>query len=110
MIEHPPRTAVTGRTAAEDRRPSAPPALATRPFRLLHSDVRRWGASLDTSGAYCSVLREHFLVRAQLSSRVEVRMPRTRLAACLAGAVIIALAGCGTGSGGGGNGDSASGR
>ena len=36
-------------------------------------------------------------------------MPRTRLAACLAGAVIIALAGCGTGSGGGSNGDSASG-
>jgi multiple sugar transport system substrate-binding protein len=36
-------------------------------------------------------------------------MPRTRLAACLAGAVIIALAGCGTGSGGGGNGNSASG-
>jgi multiple sugar transport system substrate-binding protein len=32
-----------------------------------------------------------------------------RLAACLAGAVIIALAGCGTGSGGGSNGDSASG-
>ena len=37
-------------------------------------------------------------------------MPRARLAACLAGAVIIALAGCGTGSGGGSNGDSASGR
>ena len=36
-------------------------------------------------------------------------MPRTRLAACLAGAVIIALAGCGTGSGGGSNGNSASG-
>jgi len=35
-------------------------------------------------------------------------MPRTRLAACLAGAVIIALAGCGTGSGGG-SGGSASG-
>ena len=31
-------------------------------------------------------------------------MPRTRLAACLAGAVIIALAGCGTGSGGGSGG------
>jgi multiple sugar transport system substrate-binding protein len=36
-------------------------------------------------------------------------MPRTRLAACLAGAVIIALAGCGTGSGGGSGGSSASG-
>jgi multiple sugar transport system substrate-binding protein len=67
------------------------------------------GASLDIDGGHCSVLREHFLVRAQLSSSVEVRMPRTRLAACLAGAVIIALAGCGTGSGGGSNGDSASG-
>jgi multiple sugar transport system substrate-binding protein len=67
------------------------------------------GASLDINGGHCPVLREHFLVRAQLSSSVEVRMPRTRLAACLAGAVIIALAGCGTGSGGGSNGDSASG-
>jgi multiple sugar transport system substrate-binding protein len=36
-------------------------------------------------------------------------MPRTRLAACLAGAVIIALAGCGTGSGGGSGGGNASG-
>ena len=36
-------------------------------------------------------------------------MPRTRLAACLAGAVIIALAGCGTGSGGGSGGGGASG-
>jgi multiple sugar transport system substrate-binding protein len=36
-------------------------------------------------------------------------MARTRLAACLAGAVIIALAGCGTGSGGGSGGGNASG-
>ena len=36
-------------------------------------------------------------------------MPRMRLAACLAGAVIIALAGCGTGSGGGSGGGNASG-
>ena len=42
------------------------------------------GASLDTTAVYCSVLREHFLVRAQLSISVEVRMPPTRLAACLA--------------------------
>jgi hypothetical protein len=54
-------------------------------------------------------LREHFLVRAQLSSSVEVRMPRTRLAACLSGAVIIAPAGCGTGSGGDNGGGNASG-
>jgi hypothetical protein len=36
-------------------------------------------------------------------------MPRTRLAACLSGAVIIAPAGCGTGSGGDNGGGNASG-